>query len=106
MNLPFVASSGIEPIGTEDHEWVTVLEVGASQTIDYITLHNDGEAPGFWRLVDLFLEAQATDPARLEAGPSITTIPCPGLKGAKLQVKRDLLDGHLKGVYAWGMKTG
>jgi hypothetical protein len=108
MSLPYIASSGDSAVETADNEWTDVLEIPGTAVVNWITLINEGDWSGYWRLTD---GDGATTATRLVAGAgepggrrSVINIPCPGLSGARLQVKKALMGDHLTGIYAFGMK--
>jgi hypothetical protein len=108
MNV--VHSSGEEAISTEGQgdDWVDLLTVPGSSIANWISVVNEGDFAGFWRLVS---EDGETAPARLPCGGGSPgerragfNIPCPGFSGGRLQVKRGLLGGHLTGLWAFAMR--
>jgi hypothetical protein len=106
MSLPYVVSSGETPKIASD-EWITVLEIPGTNLINWISVVNNGDEPGFWRLVDL--DGNESPPAHLIVGGGEPgsrragfNIPCGGFSG-KFQIRAD--GGRLvTGVFAFGMK--
>lgn len=107
MSVPYIASSGDEPKSAGD-EWVTVLDVEGTRLINWISLINEGDSPGFWRLVDV--AGAATAECRLPVGGGdvgsrrmAMNITCPGFSG-QLQIRSGVLGGRVEGIYAFGSK--
>lgn len=102
-----IYTSGEEPIEAGD-EWATLLEVPGHSLVNYISVVNEGDLPGFWRLVST--SGTETPSVRLPCGGGDAgsrragfNIPCPGWSGT-LQVRVGVIGGRLTGLFAWGMK--
>lgn len=121
MSLPNIIPSG-EVAKEAGDEWETVLEI--TSPVDWISVINEGDEPGFWRLVTAKLESKtdifqqvensfkdhATEAARLPAGGGEPgsrragfNIPAAGFIG-KLQVRGPGDGRRLTGIFATAMK--
>lgn len=106
-----IITSGEEPISATESDWVDVLIVPGTSVVNYIVLVNEGDWPGWWRLVQGENDVEETPPARLYSGAGESgerqaglTISCPGFSGGRLQIRKGLLGGDLTGIFATGMK--
>jgi hypothetical protein len=101
-------SSGESPIEETKGEWTDVLEIPGTSIVGWMTVINEGDWPGWFRLVDAQGEGAV---CRLPCGGGESgerraslAIPCPGFSGGRLQVRKGLLGGDLTGVYAFAGK--
>jgi hypothetical protein len=104
MALPYIATTkGPQEAGAD--EWKTILDFGV---VNWLTVVNNGDLAGEWRLMDN--SGEATDAAHLPVGAgepgqrrAAFNIPCPGFTG-KLQVKASSIGERLTNLHAFGMK--
>lgn len=103
-----VHSTGESPISVESDDWEDVLEFPGTEVFTgMLTILNEGDWPGFWRIVG----ADGTTPAvRLPAGGgepgdrrAAVNVPVRNVSGHKLQLKRAALGGHLERIFAFAL---
>lgn len=106
--LPTIHSTGDGGFETSTDDWEDVLEIPGTSLVNSVTLINEGDWAGYWRFTD---DDGSTPAVRLAAGAGEPgerrhglVIPTPGLSGARLQVKKSLLGGHLSGIHAFATK--
>jgi hypothetical protein len=100
MNLSStIFSSGETPLTVSSigADWRNILEVPGTALVNSITIVNEGDAAGFWRLWSS--DADVSPSIRLPAHSS-TTVPAPGFSGA-VQVKAEAR--LLTGLFAFGI---
>jgi hypothetical protein len=100
-----IVSSGELPQEASTDDWTSVLEIPQGTIVNSITLINEGDWPGFWRVVE---GEVPTAPARLPVGGgepggrrAAVNISCRSLTNARLEVKRGVLAGNLTGLWAF-----
>lgn len=108
--LPKLLTSGEEAQVVETDGWVDLLVISGQDIVNWITIVNEGDWPGFWRITD-DVNGGETPAIRLACGSGESggrragvNIPCSGLSGATIQVKKGLMGGDLSGLFAFAGK--